>query len=136
MSERMTQQAGQWLNLVGTGLTASFQPGTAFALQGIEELEAIIAATGDAASILTTMDFQLQVSDDGVNWDPVLANQLGANSTGTVHSLSVTAGQTVRDRLSTTNVRAAAYTRIVARSTGGAPKAGDIASSTLKYSSY
>lgn len=140
MLNAITQSAGQWLSLVAGALTTSFVGGAAYALPGAPYLDMPIAATFDAATDKTSIDFQLQVSDDAVNgpWlpletlDATLAS--GASTGTTIHSLAAAAGTTVYGRLQTTRVIQAKYARMAARYTGGtAPKAGDSASSSLTY---
>jgi hypothetical protein len=139
MLNLVTQQAGQWLSLVAGALTTSFVGGSAFSLQGCALIDVPILASFDAATDKTTIDFQLQVSDDAVNgpWFPIesvdvtLATAVAATVT---HSLAASAGNTVLGRLQATQAIQAKYLRIAAKYTGGtAPKAGDAAKSNLNY---
>jgi hypothetical protein len=142
MLNLVTQHAGQWLFLAnsGTALTTGFQGGSAFALEGCAFIDAPILAGFDAATDKTTIDFQLQVSDDAVNgpWLPLESNDItlatGATTPTATHSLAAAAGSTVYGRLQTTRPIQAKYVRIAAKYTGGtAPKAGDSATSSLNY---
>lgn len=140
MFQKITTHFGQWLSIIGTAITTSFQGGTSVALEGCEEIDAQIIASFDAATTITTMDFQLQVSDDGTTWDPVASIKGSTGAVGITQSISASAGQTVRDRLqisqaALTTFRAAKYARIAVKSTG-ASKSGDSASSNLNFNSY
>lgn len=141
MFQTITTHFGQWLSIVGAALTTSFQGGAPVATEGLSELEATVLATFDASSSFTTMDFQIQVSDDLTNWDGIESMQIGQNTPAVTQSITTSAGNTVRVRLQLTNAalqtfRMAKYTRIAAKFTGGATHAGDSAVSTLNYNGY
>lgn len=141
MLNLVTQQAGQWLNLTTAGivLTTSFQGGAAFGLQGCTAIDVPIFAGFDAATDKTTIDFQLQVSDDNATWFPIESVDVTlttATAAAVTHSLAASAGNTVLGRLQLPANQSiqAKYVRIAAKYTGGtAPKANDSAKSNLNY---
>jgi hypothetical protein len=138
MAKREVISYGQMLSIVGTSLTTSFQGGTAIALMGAEELDVELLATFDAATTLTNLIFQFQVSDDGTNWEPLATVQASTGTYTTTATVSAAAGTTVRDRVqisdaSVMTFRNAKMCRIAVKTTG-ASKSGDAATAQLKYS--
>jgi hypothetical protein len=138
MPQREVVSYGQCLSIVGLALTTSFQGGTAIALMGAEELDVEVLATFDAATTLTNLIFQVQVSDDGSNWDALAVVQASTGTYTATASISAAAGTTVRDRLqisaaSVMTFRNAKYFRVAVKGTG-ASKSGDAATASLKFS--
>lgn len=140
--EPLIYEYGQWLSIVGTALTTSYQGGNAVALQGTDAVEARIVATADGASNIGSFDYQLQVSNDNVSWDPVMSYRVGTGATAVTHSMSPAAGATLADRLQLgesgqfASHRKAKYTRIAAKTTGGSVRAGDQVSSTMTFTHF
>lgn len=138
MTHREVVSYGSSLSIVGTNLTTAFQGGTPIALMGIEELDIELLASFDATTTLTNQIYQLQLSDDLSNWEPVAAVQASSGNYTTTATIAASAGNTVRDRLqvssaSVTSMRNAKYFRVAVKGTGTS-KSGDAAAANLKYS--
>jgi hypothetical protein len=139
MLNRIVQHFGQCLSLAAasTPLTNVFQRGQSIALQGVEEIDVPVQAAFDGASTATGIDFEVLVSDDNINFDPIQTTQMDTGATGVVHTLAVSLGNTVRARLQTLDFRDAQYLAIAARlSNATTPKAGDAATAQLNYSMF
>jgi len=138
MFQRLPQPFGQCISLVGAALTTAFQGGTAVAISGAEEIDVELLATFDASTTLTNQIFQLQVSDDNSNWEPVATTLASTGAApATSQTLNASAGTTVRDRMqissaSLTTFRNAKYVRVAAKCTGTV-KTGDSAVANLNY---
>lgn len=138
MPQREVISYGQCLSIVGTNITTAFQGGSAIALQGAEELDVELLATFDASTTQTNQIFQLQLSDDGTNWEPLAAVQASTAAYTATATITAVSGTTQRDRLqvsaaSVMTFRNAKYFRVAIKGTG-ASKSGDAASANLKYS--
>lgn len=133
---KLVTHAGQWLApLTGAALTSSWQGGEAFSLQGTDQVDAELLATFDAATGLTSIDYRLEVSDDGTNWEPIPSIQASTTQPGVAFSLAAAAGTTVRDRLLTENHRNAKFCRVATKCTGaGAGSGTDSSTSNLNFS--
>jgi hypothetical protein len=138
MQGLLTTHFGSWLSIVGTSITTSFQRGTAVQTEGLSELEAVLIAVFDPATTITTMDFQLQTSDDLTNWDPIATINLSTATVAAIQSLTASAGNTVRNRIQINRqanepqFRLGRYCAIAVKSTG-ASKSGDSAASNLNF---
>jgi hypothetical protein len=136
-----TSDLGVKLNLAGptqggAGLTQDVyvgQPANVFFVGGASLVAIWIEATGDAASALASIAFKLQTSYDGANWADVATDKSdGTSDDKADQAFAVVAGATTYGWLLTTNHRLSKYARIVAKATGGATKAGDVAKATVK----
>lgn len=136
MQGRLTTHFGTALSVVGTNITTIFQGGTSVSTEGLSELEVILVAVFDPATTITTMDYQLQISDDLTNWDPIATINLSTAAVNVTQSLTAAAGSTVRNRIQVNQqstqpqFRMAKYARISVKSTG-ASKSGDSATASL-----
>lgn len=125
------------LNAGTTPLTTNFQRGTSIRLQGTEEIDVPIQAAFDGASTATGIDFQLLVSDDNVNFDPIQSTRMDTGATAAFHTLAVALGTTVRTRLQTLDYRDSVYLAVAARlSNATTPKAGDAANAQLNFGMF
>lgn len=136
---RLITHAGSWLSLAGINLTSSYKGGTAMALEGTSELDAELLATFDAASNLTAIKFQIQICDGDptveANWEPINASPASTGVAATEVSLSVSLGQTVKERLQTKAHHGAKFCRIATKGVGAATGTGaDASASNLNFS--
>lgn len=138
MQGLLTTHFGQWLSIAGLNITTSFQRGTPIATEGLSELEAVLFATFAGGTTITTMDFQLQTSDDLTNWDPVATINEGTGAVAATQSISASAGNTVRARIQVNRqanqpqMRLGKYCALAVKSTGAA-QVGDAATSNLNF---
>lgn len=134
---RQVTQLGEALNIAGGSLTTSYQNGTPFALQGTHELDAELLATFKSATSLTSQTFRIAVADDptlaAALWEPVATDLASSGAEAVEHALNASAGNTVKDRISTKRHRHAKYA-VVQVKIAGTPGTGDIAQANLNFS--
>src|SRR5262245_50989488 len=133
MFRRIVQHLGPVLALDSGTLTTAYVRSSWYALEGTAELDFEISATFKSGTAITSVEFEVVVSDDQ---SVVVAVQSVRASTGAAsaeHSVAASSGSTVSDRLQTTDHRNAKYAAIQAKITGGAAAGDDAASATLSF---
>lgn len=121
------------LSVDAASLTTSYADNAtaAIAARGTAGIEARCSATFKAATTLTSISFQWQVSDDNAVWDPVAGVDLSDGTVVEELTIAASAGNTVTANFSTPNHKRKAYVRLATKHTGGAPAGADASAASL-----
>lgn len=133
----MSQTVPAVLALVGPDaatLKTTYTRGTPISCGGLAWLEWAVLSHFTAATASTSHEYQVQVSEDGVRWDPAVSERGSDGSVLPEHSLANpgAGASDVKDRIMCPNVKGATYAALACKATVASDKATDTAGADAK----